>query len=335
MANTKPGKSSNVKQSKTRAPKPLKARAAKKGSEQVNTIKDRYTDVIKKVTDQGHHEFQHRAVEKEGDVMEIAEREVLTVYPTTTVKAVARLMENNDFRRLPVVDAGTGRLEGMAVAIDLLDFFGGGEKYNIITKDYKGNLLSAINCPIRKIMVEDYSVLDKSSSFDDVVKVMLEKHHSAIPIVDGNNKVIGIVTERDILPRVGSLGVCVSDVMHRNIITSSRGMMISDAAKIMVRNRKRRLPVLENDRLVGIITVFDILRFFADGNFKGVKAEEVLSERVDKVMATDLMTVSPDQDVSDVLELINETGFGGFPVLENNQLIGLITISDIIREIYA
>jgi len=331
MANTKSG---NVKQSKTRAPKPLKTRAIRKSGERVTTIKDRYTDVIKKVTDQGHIEFQHRGVEKEGEVMEIAERTVLTVYPTTTVKAVATLMENNDFRRLPVVNAGTGRLEGMAVAIDILDFFGGGEKYNIILNDFKGNFLSAINCPIRKIMIEDYSVLNKTASFDDVVNVILEKHHSAIPIVDGNNKVVGIVTERDILPTVESLGVCVGDVMHRNIITSSRGMMISDASKIMVRNRKRRLPVLENDRIVGVITVFDILRFFAKGNFKGVKADEVLSERVDKVMATDITTVSPNQDVSDVLKLIDETGFGGFPVVEDNQLIGLITISDIIKEIY-
>lgn len=296
--------------------------------------KQRYTDVIKKVMDRGHPEFKRRAADKEGEIMTIAERNVVTAHPTTPVKDVAKLMDKNDFRRIPITDPGTGRLEGMAVAIDILDFLGGGEKYNIILNEYNGNFLSAINCPIRRIMFEDYSFLNKQASIDDAVKIILEKHHSAIPVIDDNNKVIAIVTERDILPRAENLGVSIGNIMHTDIITSSRGMMISDASKVMVRSRKRRLPVIENDHLIGIVTVFDVLRFLERGEFKGIIAEDVLSERVESVMSKDIKSVTPEQDVSDVIKLVDDTGFGGFPVVENNRLMGLITISDILKEIY-
>ena len=183
-------------------------------------------------------------------------------------------------------------------------------------------------------MFENYSFLNKKASVDDVVEIILERHHSAIPIIDDNNKVIGIITERDILPRIENLGVTAGEVMHKNIITSSRGMVLGDVSKIMVRSRKRRLPVIENDRLIGIITVFDVLRFLGRGEFKGALADDVLSERVENIMTTDIKSITPEQDISDVVKLANETGFGGFPVVENNELVGIITISDIIKEIY-
>lgn len=323
---------SNIKQKKGRAPQKFKTNTVNKRGE-VKTKKTKYGD-INKTMDRGPRDFKHRVASKEGEIMGVAERNVVTAYPTTPVKDVAKIMEKYDFRRIPITDPGTGRLEGMAVAIDILDFFGGGEKYNIILNEYNGNFLSAVNCPIRRIMFEDYSFLNKKASIDDVVEVILKKHHSAIPLVDDDNKVIGIVTERDILPATENLGVSVRDVMHKDIITSSRGMMLGDVSKVMVRSRKRRLPVIENDRLIGIVTVFDVLRFLGRGEFKGIIAEDVLSERVENIMTTKIKSVTPEQDVSDVLKLIDETGFGGFPVVENNELLGVITISDIIKEIY-
>ncbi|PKP54478.1 MAG: CBS domain-containing protein [Candidatus Altiarchaeales archaeon HGW-Altiarchaeales-3] len=330
-------KQGNVKQSKGRAPQNIKSNVRSEGESTTKTTKTRYIDMIKKPMEGGHPDFQKRASEKTGEIMEIAEKTVITAYPTTPVKDVAELMEKHDFRRIPITDPGTGRLEGMAVAIDILDFFGGGEKYNIIKDEYNKNFLAAINCPIRRIMFQNYSVLDKKASIDDCVDIILNKHHSAIPIIDGNanNKVIAIVTERDVLPKSGKLGHLVGEVMHRDIITSSKGMMISDVLKVMVRSRKRRLPVVENDRLVGIITVFDVLRFIGKSKFKGTDIEEILSERVENIMAKDIKSVSPKQDVADVLKLVDETGLGGFPVVENNELLGIVTVSDIIKVSYA
>ena len=291
---------------------------------------------IGKSRDRGSRGFKSHIVDKEGNVMLIAEKDIITTPPTNSIKNVAKLMKEHDFRRIPVTDAGTNRLEGMAVAIDILDFLGGGEKYNIIREDYNGNFLSAINCPIHKIMRQSPVFLDKKASIDDVVDIIISEHSSSISIVEDreNKEVIGIVTERDVLPTTDSFGVPVEDVMQKKCITSSPGMMISDVSKVMVRSHFRRLPVILEDNLIGIVTVFDILKFLGYGGFKGIDAEEILSTRIDDVMEKNVITLAPDQDIGEVSKLVRDTGKGGFPIIDDGKLIGIITTSDIIKEIY-
>ena len=292
----------------------------------------RYAD-IKKSFDRGPREFKTHVVDKEGDVMSIIEKNVITTTPTTTIKRTAELMKTQDFRRIPIVNAGTNHLEGMAVAIDILDFLGGGEKYNIILEDYDHNFLSAINCPVRKIM-RSPTFLDRKASIKDVVKVVLEEHTSAIPILNDDKLIMGIVTERDLLPISDSFGIEIGEVMQKKVITASTGMMISDVSKIMVRNGFRRLPVIQEDELIGVVTVFDVLGFLSDGDFNGIDVEDVLSERVEKIMEKEVITTTPDQDLAEISKLVNTTGIGGFPVVEDDKLVGIVTISEIIRGVY-
>jgi len=272
---------------------------------------------------------------KDGNVMCVAEKNVLSTHSLNPVRNVAKIMKDNDVRRLPVTDAGTGRLEGLATAMDILDFLGGGPKYKIIQKDFGGNLIAAINCPIRKIM-RDASYVDRQASVDDVLKIMIGKHTSAIPVIDDkkNLKVVGIVTERDLLPQGDSFGITVEEVMNTKPIIATPGMMISDVSKIMVRNGFRRLPVILEDKLVGVVTVFDILEFIGYGEFKHADAEEALSERVEEIMRKDVVSVDQDQDIASVAGLIESSGIGGFPVVEGDKLIGIITSSDVIKAAY-
>lgn len=291
---------------------------------------------IGKSRDRGPKEFRSRhAAKKEEKVMLIAAREVVTTHGRNSIKNVAKLMRENDFRRIPITNAGTGRLEGLAVAIDILDFLGGGTKYNIISQDYRGNFLAAINCPIQKIG-RGVEFMDKYKEVGNAIEIMLKKKTSAIPIVDNKDdkKVIGIITERDVLPRGEEFGILVEEVMQRKPIIATPGMMLSDVAKIMVRNGYRRLPTTREGQLIGIITVFDVLEFLSYGEFKGSNAEEILAERVEKIMERKITAVSPLQDLAEISKLIKETGKGGFPVVENEKLVGLITASDIIRGIY-
>ena len=86
--------------------------------------------------------------------------------------------------------------------------------------------------------------------------------------------------------------------------------------------------------MIGVITVSDILRFLGYGEFHGVNAEEVLSERVENIMSKDVITVGIDHDIADISKIVRETGIGGFPVVKDEKLIGLVTISDVIKAVY-
>lgn len=292
----------------------------------------------RKSLDRGPREFETHLADKEGEVMEVAEDELVFTTPTNSIKNVAQLMKENDYRRIPVLNAGTHRLEGMAIAIDILDFLGGGEKYNIIQEDYGGNFLKAINCPIHKIMKEEHPKVKKTDSIEDVIDIMLEKRTSAIPVMDKDNETIAIVTERDILPIADSFDTTIREAMQDKVITSTPGMMISDVSKVMVRNRFRRLPIISEHKLKGVVTVFDVLQFLGYGEFdsKLQNADEVLSKtRVSNIMEEEVVTVKPDQDLAEVPKLVKETGLGGFPVIEDNKLVGIVTISDAINSIYS
>lgn len=287
--------------------------------------------------ERGQKEFKQkqRVRKKNGDVMFIAEKNVVSTHPGNSIKNVATLMQEHDFRRIPVTNAGTGRLEGTAKAMDIIDFLGGGEKYNIIVKEFKGNFLSAINAPISRIMAPAV-FLDKKASVDDAVQLMLARRTSIVPIVDDkeSRKVLAIVTERDVLPTTDDVGVTVAEVMREECVTATPGMMLADVSKIMVRNKLRRLPVLREDKVAGIVTQFDVLRFLSKGEFKGVQAEENLSIRVSDIMSADVVSVNSSQDLGDIIRLIKETNLGGFPVIDRDRLSGIITTMDVIKHVY-
>jgi CBS domain-containing protein len=113
---------------------------------------------------------------------------------------------------------------------------------------------------IRKIMtdkVESCTVLD--NVFEVAVK-MKELNVGAIPIVD-KDKLVGMITDRDIVIR----GVAekhpgstkVEDIMSDHLITISADASTQEAAKLMAENQIRRLPVVEGDKLVGIVSLGD------------------------------------------------------------------------------
>jgi len=294
----------------------------------------KYAD-IKGSLDRGPKEMGSRIADREGEVMDVAERDVAATHPATPIVDVAGQMIESDYRRLPVLDAGSQRLEGMARAIDILDFLGGGTKYNIIGKDFGGNFLAAINCPINKIM-GDAQQLTVHSSIADAVSIMVAKRTSLIPIVEDeeDRKVVAVVSERDVLPPTFESGVTVGDVMKGELVTATPGMMLGDVAKVLVRNGYRRLPVESEGHLAGVVTTFDILRYLAEGQFTGVDAEENLSVRASDFMTRDPVTLTPGDELSEVSRLVLETGLGGFPVVDEGKLAGIVTTTDVIARAY-
>ncbi|MBU0763132.1 MAG: CBS domain-containing protein, partial [Candidatus Altiarchaeota archaeon] len=262
--------------------------------------------------DRGPKEIKTRIVKKTGDALKIGTRKVIYTHPQNTIKNAASLMRENDVRRLPLLQAGVERLEGLVTAIDIIDFLGGGEKYHIIEKDFDGNFLSAINCPIRKISRQSQYITTLAQA-QDIAEIMVNKRSSIIPIVEDEAelKVVAVVTERDMLPNTFEYGVDVADVMSRKVITASKGMTLGDVSKAMVRNQIRRLPVIEEDSVVGVITSLDLLGYLEKGEYKGVYAEENLETRVEELMEPEVISLRPDDDLGDMVKLVKETGIGG------------------------
>ena len=100
---------------------------------------------VNRKSNTGAVERETRVHDKEGDIMAIASRDVISIPPSKSIKDTAKVMMEHEFRRLPITDPGSGKLLGIVTVMDILDFFGGGKKFNIIEKKYEDNFLAAIN----------------------------------------------------------------------------------------------------------------------------------------------------------------------------------------------
>ncbi|MEM1535333.1 MAG: CBS domain-containing protein [Candidatus Pacearchaeota archaeon] len=122
------------------------------------------------------------------------------------------------------------------------------------------------NIKVGDIMTRNFVACSPETSVVEAAKMMVKAKTGSIVVRTGD-KLEGILTERDILhlvaERPSSLeGLKVKDVMTKRVVTISPSKDIYDAILQMKKKYKRRLPVVENKRLVGIITVRDIIKIF-------------------------------------------------------------------------
>jgi len=107
--------------------------------------------------------------------------------------------------------------------------------------------------------------ISKDQSVRQALILMSEKNIGAIIIIDNNNFPIGIFSERDyarkvILKGKNSKDTLLEEVMTKELITVTRNYKIDQCMKIMIEKRIRHLPVLENNKIIGIISIGDVLK---------------------------------------------------------------------------
>ena len=121
---------------------------------------------------------------------------------------------------------------------------------------------------VRDVMVNDVVSVDAEATLNETCRIMGEKHVGRV-IVTKSGKPEGIFTERDLLSKVITKNVDigrgrVKDYMSAPLTVIRPDYELKEAARAMTQLHIRRLPVVENDRLVGIITSSDIVRAIAN-----------------------------------------------------------------------
>lgn len=126
----------------------------------------------------------------------------------------------------------------------------------------------------------------------------------------------------------------VQDFMTPNPVVITPKTSLIDAYTVMCDNEIRRLPVVEQGELVGIITMSDILRsvpnLSEDETDTATRLLLVTLTVVD-LMTSEPVTISPDDTIQEAAELMLENQVSGIPVLQGDQVVGIITESDIFK----
>ncbi|MET7761363.1 CBS domain-containing protein [Streptomyces sp. NPDC005336] len=135
---------------------------------------------------------------------------------------------------------------------------------------------------IGNVMTDDVVRVGYGASFEEVSALLARHRINGLPVVDEDDKVVGVITGTDLSEPARTAG----QLMSRPAVTVRPQDTIVDAARSMARHRIERLPVIdEEDRLIGIVTRRDLLRVFLRPD------DEIREEVIDEVLVRSLWLV--------------------------------------------
>jgi len=175
------------------------------------------------------------------------------------------------------------------------------------------------NIFIEDIMVRDVACATLPGSRDEVLKILKNKHISGVPVLK-DSKIVGIVTRTNLLqnPEEEQLAL----LMTRDPISISPGSDLQTAARLLLEHGIRRLPVVDNGKLVGLVTVADVVGTIADMNI-----DIPIKDYVEK----DVVAIYSETPLPVVARIMELAGVKAVPVLDGNlELVGIISDRDVI-----
>lgn len=127
----------------------------------------------------------------------------------------------------------------------------------------------------------------------------------------------------------------ISMIMTQNVITLNREDKLEKAEKLFKQHNIRHIPVVQDNAIVGMLSYSDLLRLsFADVTDTDESAADVMVYNmftISQVMKKKIICVSPSNSIKEVAEILAHKEFHALPVVNNNQLVGIVTTTDLIN----
>ena len=215
--------------------------------------------------------------------------------------------------------------------------------------------------PVSEVMTRDVITLEPVMSVHLAWRKMLENQVKAMPVTDPAGKVVGIVTDEDLLERAGvqqrlsiairmkaeeinqelhaleQLPLKVQDVMSRPVVTIFEGESLNAATTSMVKSGLKRLPVVDKEgKLSGMISRLDILRQVASVSYHEPAILKLtgLEITVKEVMSAHIPMVNQDDVLSIIIEKFSQANTHRLIVADSDgKVVGLISDSDVVTRV--
>ena len=118
----------------------------------------------------------------------------------------------------------------------------------------------------REIMTRNVFTISPEVSVLELAQLLSQKSISGVPVIDTDGQIIGIVTEADIIGKVNREDMCVADIMSPEIIFVTEDTQVGQIAMLLVERKIKRVPVMRDGKLVGIVCRADIVSAVAQGH---------------------------------------------------------------------
>lgn len=129
---------------------------------------------------------------------------------------------------------------------------------------------------VRDIMATNVISVLADGDVEDAARLMAQHRISGLPVVDQNDKLVGLVTEYDLISKKGAR---IADVMTAGVISITPDADVEQVAEVLASRRIRRVPVMDGSRMIGIVSRSDLIKQIAMRWICHVCGEAVFSEQ--------------------------------------------------------
>ena len=183
---------------------------------------------------------------------------------------------------------------------------------------------------IKNLMSTSLITIDKDQSLADALKLLRKNRISRIPVLN-NKELVGIISERDIAKKLGSSKyesmpasrLHVSSVMVKDIISVPQSMRLAEVANIMLENGIGSVPVMDGDKMIGIVSKADFVTLAIDGEYDNICTKEIMTK--------DVVSISSSERLIHARRISIDSHIGRLPVIDDGELVGMITSKDLMR----
>lgn len=116
------------------------------------------------------------------------------------------------------------------------------------------------------IMTHKVYTIRPEASIQEAAQLLFQQRISGVPVVDDADGMIGMLTEADIISKANREGLKVRDIMSREVISVTEETPVDEIALLLSERKIKRVPVVRNNKLIGIVSRADIVHAVAQGH---------------------------------------------------------------------
>ena len=184
---------------------------------------------------------------------------------------------------------------------------------------------------VEDVMNEEIIVAEENEQVSHARNLMLKYGYSRILVVNQEDKLVGILTEKDLTRKMRSNGpiwkrrtidnISIRRVMTPNPITITPTREVRDAVELMIKNDISSVPVVDGDEILGIVTKTELMDFYRE-KFAG-------KWKVSDLMTSEVITVNENHSIGHVISTMEDQKIGKLIVVRDNEPVGIITSANI------
>ncbi len=179
---------------------------------------------------------------------------------------------------------------------------------------------------VKDVFSKEFASISQADMLSACLSLFKEEMPPVLVVTDNKGKYRGVIAHRWIAHSRLDPSTTKVETLMRSAPTVTLQDSLSKVARLMINSGIKQLPVFSGEKLVGIVTDEDVIHGAIIGKWGNLKVEEIMTKKP--------FVVEEDESVGAVLSLFREHGISHAPVVSDGKLVGMVSISDIITQIF-